>query len=373
MNTLRELCLAPGYAGHFHAERLARLEQAVVEDHESEMPWYLRVIVGIGAWISSGFLLGFILALVGWEDNNQAAIGTIGAVLLVAAVAIGRQKWGVFAEQCALAVSLASQVMIYIGFIDEHSHPLRTAMFYSIGLAVLLYGAFPSFLSRLMTCFAALQIALLWLHAGDGGFLSGAARVSEYLPLWLLAFWTFHLAGICRTLLRPRLATLFAPLGYALVVSLAVWQAESSWRWWETPVQVSHLGVSMALASLHLRVALLALTLFGVAVWAAGGVSVLREKARLFFGLALVLAALVYLGLGGVLPALLYLLLGFSLQDRALLGLGLVLFPVFLVNYYYSLELDLLAKSGVLVASGVVILLLRAGVARCVFATKEIP
>ena len=371
MNTLRELCLAPGSASQFPAERLARLEQAVVEDHKSNMPWYLRGIVGFGAWISSGFFLGFIFALTGWEDKNQATIGRIGAVLLVVAVAIGRQKWGVFAEQCALAVSLASQVMIYIGFVNEHDHPLRMAMFYSIGLAALLYYAFPSFLSRLMTCFAALQVTLMWIHVGDGDPLSGASRISEYLPLWMLAFWTLHLAGICWTLLRPRMAILFAPLGYALVASLAVGQAESSWHLWESPVYVGYQAALMVVVVFHLRVALFALTLFGVAVWAAGGVSVLREKARLFFGLALVLAALVYLGLGGVLLALLYLLLGFSLQDRAILGLGLVLFPVFLANYYYNLELDLLAKSGVLVVSGIVMLLLRMGVARGVFANKE--
>src|SRR6202042_1898747 len=97
---------------------------------------------------------------------------------------------------------------------------------------------------------------------------------------------------------------------------------------------------------------LTALTLFGVSVWAAGGTSILREKVPLFVGFAFALAALVWLGAGGVLLALLFMLLGFSLQNRATLGFGLILFPVFLTHYYYNLNLDLLAKSGVLIGSG---------------------
>jgi len=124
----------------------------------------------------------------------------------------------------------------------------------------------------------------------------------------------------------------------------------------------------------HGRFIMLAVAFFVIAVWAAGGIPVLREKPPLFLGLALALAVLVWLGSGGVLLALIFLLLGFSLQNRAILGLGLLLFPVFVTYYYYNLNLDLLAKAGVLIGSGLVMLLLRAGLARSVFAgPKEVP
>jgi len=105
----------------------------------------------------------------------------------------------------------------------------------------------------------------------------------------------------------------------------------------------------------------------GVAFWAAGGVFSLGGRAASFGALALALAALVGLGAGGILPALLFMLLGFSLQNRVLLGLGLLLFPVFLAHYYYNLHLDLLAKSVALVGSGLVMFLVRSGLNRWVF------
>lgn len=368
MKSLQELCLTSGSGENFTPERLHRLEATLIEDHRSDMPWYLRVIVAIGAWLASCFFLGFAIVLIGWQDEHQAAIGCIGVALLIIAVAVGRQPWGIFVGQCALAVSLAGQAMIYYGFVNEHHHPLGTATAFSIGLAALLYVVFPNFLSRLMTCFAALQVTLFWVYTGNGGEPFSTYRIQSDISQLVLLYWVFHLAAICWCFLRPRHSVLFAPLGYAFIASLAAWQVENLFNVWTYSTVISYSPAWLAWMIFHLRTSLTALTLFGVSIWAAGGMSILREKAPPWIGLALALMALVGLGSGGVLLALLFMLLGFSLQNRAILGLGLILFPIFLTHYYYNLNFDLLAKSGVLIGSGMVLLLLRAGLARWVFA-----
>lgn len=374
MKTFKELCLAPESAGSFSEERLQRIESALVDDHRSDMPWYLRLIIGIGAWIASLFFLGFAGTLIGWREEDRAAFGIIGVVLLVVAVAVGRRKWGVFAGQCALAVSLAAQAMIYYGFVNEHFHPLATVVVFSIALAAVLYIAYPNFLSRLMTCFAALQITLLWAYGGDGDYLFGPTRVQSDLSQLVFCYWALHLAAICWCFMRTRSASLVAPLGYAFIVSLGVWQMEILRNFWIHSTEITYSLPWVEWMFLHLRLGLTALALFGVSIWAAGGIPALRARAQLFAGFAMVLVFLVWLGSGGVLLALLFMLLGFSLQNRLILGLGLILFPVFLTHYYYNLNLDLLAKSGVLVGSGLVMLLLRAVLAWTVFAEfKETP
>ena len=371
MKSLQQLCLLSGNGESFSPERLHQVEESLVADHRTDMPWYLRIIVAIGAWVASGFFVGSAIQLIGWQDQHKSTIGFIGVALLIIAVTVGRQTWGVFVGQCALAVSLAGQAMIYYGFVNEHHHPLGTATAFSIILAALLYVAFPNFLSRLMTCFAALQITLFWIYTGNNGELFSTYGARSDLSQLVLLYWAFHLAALCWCFLRSRHSGLFAPLGYALIASIAAWQVENLCNAWAGTVyarstEISPVWIEWIL--LHVRTALTALTLFGVSVWAAGGISILREKAPLFFGLALALAALLWLGSGGVLLALLFMLLGFSLQNRAILGLGLILFPIFLTHYYYNLNLDLLAKSGVLIGSGIVVLLLRAGLARSAFA-----
>ena len=372
MKSLQELCLLSGNGESFSPERLHQVEESLVADHRTDMPWYLRIIVAIGAWVASGFFVGSAIQLIGWQDQHKSTIGFIGVALLIIAVTVGRQTWGVFVGQCALAVSLAGQGMIYYGFVNQEHHPQATAMVFSIGLAALLYVAYPNFLSRLMTCFAALQITLFWIYEGDnGGFLPGAHRLGLDLSQLVLIYWIFHLAAICWCFLRPRNSVLFAPIGYALLASLAIWQVEilcNAWTGDISPTEINSSTLLMERMLPHLQTALTALTLFGISVWAAGGVSILRGKAPLFIGLALALAALLWLGSGGVLLALLFMLLGFSLQHRAILDLGIILFPIFLTHYYYNLNLDLLAKSGVLIGSGAVVLLLRAGLARWAFA-----
>ena len=370
MKTLQELCLASGNGESFTPERLQRLEQTMVEDHRTDMPWYLRAIVAIGAWLASWFFLAFVVTLVGWQEEHQTTIGCIGVVLLIIAVLVGRQPWGIFIGQCALAVSLAGQIMIYYGFANE-DHPLGRFTALSLVLAMILYVTFPNFLSRLMTCFAALQFTLFWIYAGSNSDpIPDHALQSDQSNL-VYAYWAFHLAAICGCFLKPRHSVLLAPLGYALIASIAAWQVESLFNVWTFSTVITYNPAWIGWIFAHLRTGMAALTLLGISIWAAGGFPTLRDKAPLFLGLAILFAALVALGSGGTLLALLFLLLGFALQHRAILGLGLIFFPFFLTHYYYNLNLDLLAKSGVLIASGIVMLILRAGLARWAFADQK--
>jgi len=365
MKTLQELFLT---TGHFPPERLQKLEQTLVEDHKTDMPWYLRGIVGIGAWLASLFFLAFTITFIGWQEQHQHTIGIIGIVLLVLAVVAGRQPWGVFAEQCALAVSLAAQAMIYYGFVDEHWHPLGTVTAFSIIFASVLYFVFPLFLSRLLTCFAALQLTLIWIYAGSDGDPFSTTRATSDLSQMVILYWGFHLAAICWCFLRSRNSVLLAPLGYALAASLAAWQIENLFNLWRYSSVITYSPAFVMWIIIHLSTAMTALTLFGVAIWTTGGFSTLRERAPFFLVLAFALAALVAIWAGGILLSLLFLLLGFGLQHRPILGLGLLLLPVFLTHYYFNLNLDLLMKSGVLVGSGIILLLLRSALVRSTFA-----
>jgi uncharacterized membrane protein len=114
----------------------------------------------------------------------------------------------------------------------------------------------------------------------------------------------------------------------------------------------------------YIRLAGTALMLIGVVIWAAGGKETAPRFALPYAGLACALAAIIWLGAGGVLLPLLLIILGFSIQSGGILGIGLILLPIFLFNYYYNLHLDLLAKSVALAGAGLALLLLRSGLRR---------
>jgi uncharacterized membrane protein len=75
-----------------------------------------------------------------------------------------------------------------------------------------------------------------------------------------------------------------------------------------------------------------------------------------------VLALLLILVLGlfsspGMLTGLFLLVLGFQRRDWILIGYGVFFLPIFLVTFYYDLELDLACKSFVITGSGLCLLI----------------
>jgi len=372
MKTLKELLLTQENQDHFGPEDLQRIEQILAEDHKSAMPWYLRIIPAIGAWLASIFFLGFVAVFLGFQEAHHTVLGVIGSVLLVIAVIIGRQRWGIFVSQCALAISLSAQPMIYIGFLPDHVTNGTIAAF-SLFMALLLYFAYPDFLSRLITCFAALQITLFWLNTNQGdGLLSGGHPISPDLspivtPLYGLWFFGLQLQLIAWWCTCERRSNLVAPLGYAVALSLAAWDIENLCNVFDSYAIDDPVNVMLRYVK-YMRLALVAVSILGMAIWSSGGASTLRRNIPIFFRLSLALAAFVWLGSDGVLLSLLFLVLGFLQQNKVILGLGLILLPVFLAHYYNNLNLDLLAKSCVLIASGMVLLLVRSGLTRWVFA-----
>jgi uncharacterized membrane protein len=75
---------------------------------------------------------------------------------------------------------------------------------------------------------------------------------------------------------------------------------------------------------------------------------------------ATVLLGLLTLSTPGLIAAVAVLTLGFDRRNRILIGIAAVFLVKFASVYYYSLRMTLLAKSVVLVASGVLLLAARA-------------
>ena len=99
---------------------------------------------------------------------------------------------------------------------------------------------------------------------------------------------------------------------------------------------------------------LLTAALIALIGWAAGGVEKLKSEP-----LSAAAAGALCLGIvsaPGILLAVGLMILGYTQHDKVALILGGLLLPLFLSLYYYNLDLTLMAKSGILIASGAVLL-----------------
>lgn len=322
-DTLDRLC------GRFDLDPAAAREVAQAAARGS-LPWYLHVMIGIGAWLAAAALIGTILQfvlLIADGDGMPLLAAGFGAVAVAVAVILHQRADGAFAHQFAVATALAGQTLM-AGGLGLESESL------AIAAAAALAGA-----ATLLVLVR--DPPLQFLASGLTLALVQAALLEQGVPQSAGILAAPALAGALALLVRPPAALDLRGLAYALLL---------------TPIAV--------------------LSVFGVAgletdglaraVYAAGLLVVLglvwrdtRPEARP----TAIAAGAVAITLGavtaaGMLAALVLLVLAYALGNRMLAALGVVAQIWFVSRFYDDLDLTLLAKSGMLLAAGSLLLAL---------------
>lgn len=308
------------------------------ETSEPASPWYVRLFVGLSAWIAAVFLIEFLFATELLQDDA----GRILIGLVFCAIAVGLNRMAArndFLEQLGLALSLAGQVLFVIGLhslLDEVA-PVALAL---IILEIVLIWAYHDRLHRFISTVVITGAVLAVL-------LDVEAFEMVHAVIFVLAAGAFLLYRRENHLLLSGLGDLIQPVSYGVAVSLLgtlilpLVEGFEVQRWWIT-------------AGL-----LLAVLLFLVSQIAADLGLGLRSGAVpwLLAGCVVLLAPAVRMP--GILGALIVLLLGFWRNNQLLIGLAAVFLVFYLGAYYYSLEWTLLVKSFALMGTGAILFVLR--------------
>ena len=303
-------------------------------------PWYVRVLVGIGAWIAAVLLIAFLAGGVRIITTAESAI-VVGLILCGVAIALRRLiPSSIFAAQLALALSMAGQVL-FGGGVAGLSRDVATTVLALVTLEVVLIAVYPDivhrFLSTVIIVGALVGLLLEWDVPGVVHPLVGMLVVGA------LVLWERESA-----LAAARAERLSRPIGYGLVVALlgvlclGINDLISIPHWW-----ISGLLLMPALLVLEYQIISRFEPRADVAIvpWLIGGT---------------VLVSLPALWTPGILAAVIVLVLGFQRGNRLLLGLGVTGLAVFLIAFYYHLEVTLLIKSLMLLGTGLLLLGLRA-------------
>lgn len=317
------------------------VEGARPEPEAGGSPWYVRLMLGIAGWIGALFLLSFVAVALAAVMDDAASALVAGTVCCAAALVLFRALAGQdFAEQFALALSLAGQGLLAVGLAQlfKPEDPAPYGAFALIEVALVL--VVPAFLHRLLAAYgAAVALALavnqLALHGLTAPLLCAALAT-----IWLdPARWA---AG----------GRLWRPIGYGLVLALMLVEtlrlfgaetlfgrvADAGWMARHGPL------IGRAITS-------------AVLVWAATILATREGFRPASRGFLLTLGAAVLVGglclqAPGLGAALLILLLGFAAGNRLLMAIGILGLLGFAAHFYYSLHATLLAKSCFLAVTG---------------------
>jgi uncharacterized membrane protein len=319
---------------------------AYLERIKVVQPWYIRAMVGFGAWLSSLLLIGFISSMGMTVDGGYTVFGLL---FLGGAIYLRKVAANDFAVQSSLAAGLAGQALIVIGImeiIDWDEPKLGLALVTAINLV--LFVVFPDRIYRVLSVLLAVGSLVILFYVQEWN-----ALVPVFGPLLAAGLIAVTLAGA--KLLSGSKAIYLRPLQSGLMLSAFGCLMAS------TVYVLPELGGSFQFyprpwISTILLGPMLVYTL--VIAWndlLAGASATAR-------GAVFVLITLVIAGTWlapGLLLSLIVLVLGAHTGHRSLIGAGLAFLAIFLGAYFYGIQITMLQKSITLVTTGVAILFAR--------------
>lgn len=324
----------------------------VVERLGAAQPWYVRAMVGVGAWLASLLLIGFVAGL-GLAIGGSTVVG----LLLIAAATWGRRQPAAggndFALQCLLATSLAGQALLCWGLADLlPGDDVKTACVILLAMSAVLFVVFPDRIHRvLMVLFGIGALVMLCYAFGMNaavpivGPLLATALVALYRRRAVLTA-SGH-GGIVRPLSTGLMLSSFGCLMLSAIYVLP--ELDSDFAFYPRP-WIS----TLLLGALFIYVGSVTLPA------STGGAQRASVPLRLPLQLLMVAIVAAAWAAPGLLLALVVALLGASAGHRTFAGAGLAFLVVFIAAYFYGIEITLLEKSLTLVSAGIVILLARA-------------
>ncbi len=315
-------------------------------------PWYIRTMVGIGAWIASLFLIGFITSLSLLAADTAFIV--IGVGFIVSANILYYKVKNDFMFHITLAFSLAGQILIAMG-VEKLVHMNEVAAICTplILCNIILFFTFRDLVHR----FLSVSIIITCLT-----FLIYEWKV-QHLLTYLVPALSFCFAWLVKNQHRTRLQyNTLAPLASALMMSTfgmvmlstlyVLPELSRNFSFFPSPWIAT---VGIALVTLYVLVKTLP------------GIFMQQNRLYEFSLYALIwIVMLCSLNAPGIMFAVLVMLLGVTYGHKVYSSIGIALLSVFTISYFYGIETSLLVKSYTLVATGAALLAGRWWLSRCI-------
>ena len=325
--------------------------QRAIDAIADVQPWYVRTMIGFGAWLASLLLISFATSI---GINVDGGLSIVGVAFLAFGIVLRRRSTGDFAVQFGLATSLAGQALFVVGIMQLVDWDIpELALGLIIVLNVILFVVYPDRIHRVLSILLSV----------------GSLTTLFYVWKWNAAV----------PVLGPSVAALLAAVTQGRAVMIARGMGEIV-RPLQAGLMLSAFGCLMMstvyiLPELGVRFEfyprpwISTILLGGLLVYLASvSWSELLDEGStasraLVFGLLLVVTVAAW-NVPGVILALTVMLLGAGTRHVTMIGAGIGFLVVFLAAYFWGIQLTMMQKSATLVAAGAAIILAGWGIGR---------
>ncbi len=325
-------------AGLVPQSESAQLEGFIAsQQQEKELPLYLRILVGIGAFIASLCFIGFLSVSKIINFNSEGGLIFLGFIFVGSALFLAKtsgdkdntvkHSFLIQTSFCAMGVG---KILFIMGFAEMFGRDGGWGVTLStLLITVATYHVYRMSIDRFLSTLAIFTSLLINIVSQQ------YFGTSTEIVLNLFFFIQIILAAVLLT--HGRVKRDYIPLAYATVFSLCI--------------TVIYFKQAYSLTFIN---ALLTLSLVGLIGWAAGNLEKLKTEPLMLASLGAVLLGII--SAPGVILSICLMVLGYAKHEKLLLLMGILLMPVFISLYYYNLDISLTAKSGVLIGSGALLL-----------------
>jgi hypothetical protein len=281
---------------------------------EERLPWYVRLIVGIGAWITAVVLmfLGGAIVIVALDFETGGALALIGAVYLWVGLWVIRQPdRGIFANQLGVATAAAGAALVSGGLAAE-AEEVWVGVPVAAAIAAAVFMVSTNRILQFLTAALAAGFFVATLVSEKTPYALDIAALATPVGLYLL--------------LRPPerditpaaiVLLLLFPLYSIFIVPEAYWVRDLEMGGWVA--RAIHMALFLWLVSLH---------------WKQRTDQRLNQGVVAFIVAALVVCVL--LPPGGS-AALLIMTFAYVTGSMLFATLGIALQAQYMIRYYYSL------------------------------------
>ncbi len=335
--TFRQLLSHPDLQGLIPVADYHRIESSSIVTTRHDDPLYMRTLMTAGAWLASIFLILFLLiAKLIADDAHTMAIGVL---FLIVAIVLSKISTAIFVSQFSLSLAFCGNGLVLYAIAQWlEFHNLSVFFWAQLVITLVMIPLYDSRIFRYVSPLATVILAVVWIYD------------SKHMT-WMHIMIALEMAGLGAIIAVKRLPVILEPVKYAVIEMLPLTILFMNLISIPDFHQTDH---PMALwpSGLILTAGLLILYR-----WLMGSVMQWSRP-----DMIILIASTVLLGLfstPGILVAIGLMILGYTWDDRRISNLAYLFLACFLVIYYYSLDVDLAVKSGVIGGSGLVLLAAR--------------
>ena len=348
--------LIDSLSNDFEIDEERAREVALERIQKNQMPIYLRALIGVGSFVTAGFLMAIIGETLGIDESLIYAVGLFHVICAIPLYLYGRKieqdtPLEAFLTFFSFALILSGKIMCIAGFTAafEPDDVLGASLIVNIIFTCVTYPIYSLYMDRFISFTSCLVMALFWVME----------QMSWPEEITTIAFFSLVAPLAFIMMIHPRVTRTFRPISIGLIstsvgLAVAITAISPGILQISDLLKESKISIEDFIIIFSAPVVIFFVSVF-VIIWSCGGK--IGAKKRVLVVSILALFLLCSTLMTGPVLAVSIIVLGYAQHDRIISLIGIFLLPVALFQITRRLDLGLMDTGIILMIKSALVLI----------------